>query len=55
VLSTIVREWVPKHRRAQHTPPTRLEAGRRMADRRQPEDDDAQDANVELEQHSHSA
>ncbi|HZL55055.1 MAG TPA: glycosyltransferase family 2 protein [Solirubrobacteraceae bacterium] len=55
VLSTIVREWVPKHRRAQHTPPARLEAGRRMADRRQPDDADADDADVVLEQHSHTA
>jgi len=37
VLHTIVREWVPKRHRAQHIPPPRLEAGRRMADRRQPD------------------
>jgi glycosyltransferase involved in cell wall biosynthesis len=55
VLSTIVREWVPKHRRAQHTPPARLEAGRRMADRREPDDADADNADVVLEQHSHTA
>ncbi|HEY1777939.1 MAG TPA: glycosyltransferase family 2 protein [Solirubrobacteraceae bacterium] len=37
VLVTIVREWVPKRRRARHIPPTRLQAGRRVADRRQPD------------------
>jgi glycosyltransferase involved in cell wall biosynthesis len=37
VLHTIVREWVPKRHRAQHIPPPRLEAGQRMADRRQPD------------------
>jgi hypothetical protein len=34
VLGTILREWVPKHHRIPHTPPTRLEAGRRRAARR---------------------
>ena len=34
VLGTILREWVPKHHRVPHTPPTRLEAGRRRAARR---------------------
>ncbi len=34
VLSTILREWVPKHRRTAHTPPARLQAGRRRAGRR---------------------
>ena len=34
VLGTILREWVPKHHREPHTPPTRLEAGRREGDRR---------------------
>jgi hypothetical protein len=34
VLGTILREWVPKHHRTPHTPPTRLEAGRRRAGRR---------------------
>jgi hypothetical protein len=34
VLGTILREWVPKRHRVAHTPPTRLEAGRRRADRR---------------------
>jgi glycosyltransferase involved in cell wall biosynthesis len=52
VLSTIVREWVPKHRRADHTRPKRLEAGRRMADRRQP---DADDAGAADELHPHGA
>jgi glycosyltransferase involved in cell wall biosynthesis len=37
VLSTILREWVPKRHRVPHTPPVRLEAGRRMSDRRQPD------------------
>jgi len=37
VLHTIVREWVPKRHRAEHVPPHRLEAGRRIADRRQPD------------------
>jgi glycosyltransferase involved in cell wall biosynthesis len=37
VLRTIVREWVPKHRRVPHTPPNRLEAGRREGARREPE------------------
>ncbi len=36
VLSTILREWVPKRHRVPYTPPLRLEAGRRMFDRRQP-------------------
>ena len=34
VLSTIVREWVPKRYRTKHTPPARLHAGRRVSDRR---------------------
>ncbi len=34
VLVTILREWVPKHHRVPHTPPTRLQAGRRQAARR---------------------
>jgi glycosyltransferase involved in cell wall biosynthesis len=34
VLGTILREWVPKHHRVPHTPPTRLEAGRRQGARR---------------------
>ena len=34
VLGTILREWVPKHHRVPHTPPSRLEAGRRRAARR---------------------
>ncbi len=34
VLGTILREWVPKHHRIPHTPPARLEAGRRRAARR---------------------
>jgi len=34
VLGTILREWVPKHHRIPHTPPTRLAAGRRRAARR---------------------
>ena len=34
VLGTILREWVPKHHRRPHTPPTRLEAGRRRGGRR---------------------
>jgi glycosyltransferase involved in cell wall biosynthesis len=57
VLSTIVREWVPKHRRTPHTPPNRLEAGRRMADRRQPEEIEAEEAAqaAAIAQHSHSA
>jgi glycosyltransferase involved in cell wall biosynthesis len=37
VLHTIVREWVPKRHRAEYVPPPRLEAGRRMSDRRQPD------------------
>ena len=41
VLHTILREWVPKRHRAEHLPPPRLEAGRRMADRRQPDRTDA--------------
>jgi hypothetical protein len=34
VLGTILREWVPKHHRIAHTPPSRLEAGRRRGARR---------------------
>jgi hypothetical protein len=34
VLATILREWVPKHHRRPHTPPTRLQAGRRQGGRR---------------------
>jgi hypothetical protein len=34
VLGTILREWVPKHHRIAHTPPSRLQAGRRRAARR---------------------
>jgi hypothetical protein len=34
VLGTILREWVPKHHRVPHTPPSQLQAGRRRADRR---------------------
>ena len=34
VLGTILREWVPKHHRKPHTPPVRLEAGRRQGGRR---------------------
>jgi hypothetical protein len=34
VLGTIMREWVPKHHRQPHTPPTRLRAGRRRGGRR---------------------
>jgi hypothetical protein len=34
VLGTIIREWVPKHHRRAHTPPSRLEAGDRRAARR---------------------
>jgi glycosyltransferase involved in cell wall biosynthesis len=34
VLRTILREWVPKHHRLAHTPPQRLEAGRRRGARR---------------------
>jgi glycosyltransferase involved in cell wall biosynthesis len=34
VLGTILREWVPKHHRVPHTPPSRLQAGHRRADRR---------------------
>ena len=45
VLSTILREWVPKHRRLPHSPPVRLEAGRRMADRRQPVPEGGRDGN----------
>jgi glycosyltransferase involved in cell wall biosynthesis len=37
VLLTILREWVPKHHRVPHTPPSRLEAGRRQAARRETE------------------
>ncbi|HXR13928.1 MAG TPA: glycosyltransferase family 2 protein [Solirubrobacteraceae bacterium] len=36
VLGTILREWVPKRHRVPHLTPVRLEAGKRMADRRQP-------------------
>ena len=36
VLWTILREWVPKHHRLPHSQPVRLEASRRMSDRRQP-------------------
>ena len=36
VLSTILREWVPKRHRIPHSPPVRLVAGRRSSDRRQP-------------------
>jgi hypothetical protein len=54
VLSTIVREWVPKHRRAAHTPPTRLEAGRRMSDRRQPEEGEGDAASGDAV-HTHTA
>ena len=34
VLGTILREWVPKHHRIAHTPPSRLQAGRRRSARR---------------------
>jgi hypothetical protein len=34
VLGTILREWVPKHHRVPHTPPSRLQAGRRRSARR---------------------
>jgi glycosyltransferase involved in cell wall biosynthesis len=34
VLGTILREWVPRHRRVAHTPPHRIEAGERRAARR---------------------
>ena len=34
VLGTLLREWVPKHRRIAHTPPHRIEAGERRAARR---------------------
>jgi len=34
VLGTILREWIPKYRRIPHTPPSRLQAGRRRAARR---------------------
>jgi hypothetical protein len=35
VLGTILREWVPKHHRIAHTPPSRLQAGRRQSARRE--------------------
>jgi hypothetical protein len=38
VLGTILREWVPKHHRKPHTPPTRLQAGRRRGGRRRSDD-----------------
>jgi len=44
VLGTILREWVPKHHRVSHPLPERLEAGMRMADRRQPPGDGAGEA-----------
>jgi glycosyltransferase involved in cell wall biosynthesis len=34
VLGTILREWVPRHRRVAHTAPRRIEAGERRAARR---------------------
>ena len=34
VLGTVLREWVPKHRRVAHPAPSRLEAGRRRGARR---------------------
>ena len=34
VLGTILREWVPRHRRVAHIPPRRIEAGERRAARR---------------------
>jgi glycosyltransferase involved in cell wall biosynthesis len=36
VLGTILREWVPRHRRIAHIPPVRLEAGERRSARRSP-------------------
>jgi hypothetical protein len=47
VLGTILREWVPKHHRVPHTPPTRLAAGRRHGARRA----DAAGASAGREQH----
>jgi hypothetical protein len=38
VLGTILREWVPKHHRKPHTPPARLQAGRRRGGRRRSDD-----------------
>jgi glycosyltransferase involved in cell wall biosynthesis len=52
VLGTILREWVPKRHRVPHTPPVRLEAGRRASDRRGSERQRERHASAEHSQHS---
>jgi len=52
VLGTILREWIPKRHRVPHPAPVRLEAGRRMSDRRQPPADGAGEGERGLERGS---